>query len=164
MIYLYKEDKLKQLEKYKKQIILRFVIATAIYVVGVATFFIFKSMEVMYLFPILLGIYTCFYFIYLFYFLLVHFRNYKGIKRYLERLNEDYFTKCHVKIMDIDYLNYNMYGVFCNCLKTFDLYEHKESGLFIPMDDVHLIEPNKTYKVLVYMSVIVGFEESEYDG
>ena len=158
---LFGDERLRILKQYKKEILIRFLIASAIYLFGVALVFIFKTREAMYLLPIILGIWTMFYSGYLFYFIFMYVRNYRGNLHFIKKINnsDQDFKEYHAKAIDVDSIVYNMYGVFCHGVKFLDLDTKKEFSIFLPMENLSEFSENGVYHLKTYLSVLVSYEE-----
>ena len=159
MRYFFGEERKQILKQYKKEILIRFAIASGIYLFGVVMAFIFKTREAMYLIPIILGIWSTFYIAYLFYFILMYLRNYKGNHHFIENYSSGEYKYHHAKAIGTDSIVYNMYGVFCHSVQFLSMDTKTEFTLFVPMENLEEFKVNQEYNLESYRSVVTGYEE-----
>lgn len=104
-----------------------------------------------------------FYFGYLFYFILMYYSNYRGNKKFIEKLSISELDLVHhrARLIKKDYIMYRMYGVYCHNVTLIDLDTMHEVSLFIPSENIDEIDEKKIYNVDSYLSVMVSYEVSK---
>ncbi len=159
MHQLFGDERIHILKQYKKEILIRLLISSAIYLFGVAMVFIFKTREAMYLLPIILGVWTMFFAGYLFYFVFMYYRNYRGNISFIKKIQDKEYKHYHAKAIKTDSIIYNMYGVFCHGVLFLDLDSKKEFSVFVPMEDLSLFKEDGVYYLETYLSITINFKE-----
>ena len=159
MTYFFEKDRIDKIKKYKNEIIFRLILSTLIYIVGVVLTFIFSKRELMYLLPILLGVYSTIYFGYLFFFIWMYYRNYKGNISFLKKLDSGDIKQYKLEALSVDSMTYNMYGVFCHGVIFYNYQTDREMHLYVPIENLEIFEKNKIYLVESYLSLAVGCQE-----
>ena len=160
MNYLFNKETFADLKKMKRDVLIRILLSSILYVGLMTLCFIFQNRKYQILFSILIGLPTVLFFAY-FLFVLVELnakrRAYKTLVLNIEKSNH---ILNDVLILGKEEKTEHVLGLEATIYKVKEIDSKKEFQIYV--DEFHNVEleTNKVYEIETYHSFLIGFKEN----